>query len=348
MKLTHEPLLSIIIPTLNSAATLQQCLQAITDQTMPRSEYEIVIADAGSQDETVEIAQRCGVDKVVTNELKTGEAGKAAGITASNGALIALIDSDNILPDRNWLERMTAPFKNAGIVASEPLHYTVRPADHPLTRYFAMLGMNDPLCLFIGNYDRYCAVTGKWTGVKLEQTDCGDYLEVSLTPQALPTIGANGFIFHRLLLEEVQWHPYFFDIDVVHQAVCAGHTQIAKVKTGIIHLYCTRLGDFARKQRRRIRDYLYFSQTRERTYPWDQQKRSGVVLFCIATVLVWPLLYQMVRGYMRRPDRAWLYHIPACWITLWLYGTATLAKITGHRQAPVSRDTWQSTPPAVK
>lgn len=333
--------LSLIIPTLNSGKTLEGCLRSILAQKVPRDSFEIVVADAGSSDNTLDIARVCGVDKIVKNPLKTGEAGKAAGIKASSGDLIALVDSDNILPDQDWLARMTAPFADAQIVASEPIAYTVRKEDPALTRYFALLGMNDPLCLFTKNYDRACAITGKWTGLPVPQEDKVDYLKLTLSEGTLPTIGANGFVFRRSLLEHVTWEPYFFDIDVMHQAVRAGFVHAAKVKTGIVHLYCSRLSDFARKQRRRIRDFLYFAQEKQRTYPWDRQKKSGIVLFCLATVLVFPLLMQMVRGYLRKPDRAWLYHLPVCWITLWMYGWAALAKAFGAKQVPVSRDAWQ-------
>ena len=309
---------------------------------MPRDRYEIVLADAGSTDDTIKIARGCGVNRIVENPLKTGEAGKAAGIRASSGELIALIDSDNILSDPGWLNRMAAPFADPGIVASEPLEYTVRKDDPALTRYFALLGMNDPLCLFTKNYDRFCAITGKWTGLAVPQEDKGDYLRLTLSEDALPTIGANGFVFRWSLLEHVSWEPYFFDIDIMHQAVRAGFSGVAKVKTGIVHLYCARLADFTRKQRRRIKDFLYFAQEKQRTYPWDQQKKSGIVLFCLATVLVLPLVVQMLKGFVRRPDRAWLYHVPVCWITLWLYGAATLMKAFGLRQTPARRDTWQA------
>jgi glycosyltransferase involved in cell wall biosynthesis len=333
--------ISFVIPTLNSAQTLEACLASILSQRALRETYEIVIADAGSTDGTVAIARRLGVDRIVDNPLQTGEAGKSAGIRASSGELIALVDSDNILPDDQWLEQMIAPFSDPGIVASEPLEYTSRRGDPALTRYFALLGMNDPLCLFIGNYDRQCAVTGAWTGLAVHQQDMGGYLKLTLTEETLPTIGANGFVFRRSLLQHVVWEPYFFDIDVVHQAVCAGFRHVAKVKTGIVHLYCASLSAFARKQRRRIRDFLFFAQDRQRTYPWDRQKKAGIVRFVLFTALIVPLVCQALSGFRRCPDRAWLYHLPVCWITLWTYGIATLRRALGLRQAPVARHGWQ-------
>ena len=337
--------LSVVIPTLNSETTLAACLAAIRAQTLPRSSYEIVIADAGSSDRTLDIARQYGVETITANPLKTGEAGKAAGIKVAKGDVIALVDSDNILPDPGWLERMLAPFSDPEILATEPLEYTCRAEDPALTRYFALLGMNDPICLFTGNYDRISAVTGRWTELPVPQEDLGGYLKLRLGADALPTIGANGFVFRRSLLDGVKWEPYLFDIDILYDRILKdGAVAVAKVKTGIVHLYCARLGDFVRKQRRRIRDFLYFAQEKERLYPWDRQRKVGIVLFCLATVLVLPLLWQMVKGVCRRPDRAWLYHVPVCWITLWVYGMGTLSKLLGGKQAPVDRTSWQKGP----
>ena len=203
--------------------------------------------------------------------------------------------------------------------------------------------MNDPRCLVLGNYDRFCGITGKWTELPVQQQDAGDYLKLILTETALPTIGANGFVFRRALLEHVTWSPYFFDIDVVHQAVAAGYPHFAKVKTGIVHLFCDRLPLFRRKQQRRIRDFLFFAGTRQRTYPWQRQNKLAILRFAIYTALVLPLLLQMARGMRRRHDCAWWYHVPVCWITLWVYGIATLGRILGRQQKALDRENWQQT-----
>lgn len=332
---------SFVIPTFNSARTLSDCLRAIREQTYPADRVEIVIADAGSSDATLVIAEEFKCDRIVGNELKTGEAGKSAGIRVATGEIVALVDSDNILDSPDWLATMLKPFADPRIVAAEPLVYTRRSTDPALTRYFAMLGMNDPLCLFLGNYDRMCMVTGKWTGLDVITKDRGDFLELTLSADRLPTIGANGFVIRRSLLDGIRWEPYFFDIDIMHQAVAAGHNRVAKVRCGIVHLYCRTLGDFARKQDRRIRDFLFFSNTRERTYPWAMQKRAGLVRFCLATIFVAPLVAQMIRGWRRQPDRAWWYHIPVCGITLWVYGLATIRKALGGTPAARTREGWK-------
>jgi glycosyltransferase involved in cell wall biosynthesis len=335
------PRVSIVIPTFNSARTLPACLEAIRAQHYPRESVELIIADGGSTDDTLAIARRFGCDRIVPNELRTGEAGKSAGIRAATGDLIALVDSDNILDSPGWLSQMVAPFADPEIVASEPLWYTRRDTDPPLTRYFAMLGMNDPLCLFLGNYDRLSELTRRWTGFELDVEEQPGYLKVALRTDQLPTIGANGFVIRRCVLDAVRWEPYFFDIDVMQQAVAAGHRHVAKVRCGIVHLYCRTLRDFARKQDRRIRDFLFFSAERQRTYPWDRQKRAGIARFALSTALVVPVLVQTVRGWRRIHDAAWLYHVPVCAITLWTYGIATLRKAIGIKPAVKSRAQWR-------
>ncbi len=59
-------MVSFVIPTLNSAATLGECLDSILAQDVPRGEYEIVIADGGSTDATLDIARSKGVDTVLS------------------------------------------------------------------------------------------------------------------------------------------------------------------------------------------------------------------------------------------------------------------------------------------
>lgn len=112
--------ISIVIPTYNSAKTLPACLESICEQDYPVDKVEIIIADAGSVDRTVEIARRF-TDKIYCNSLKTE---KAVGVRFARGEVVGLIDSDNILAERDWLSRMMGPFRDEEIAGTEPLYYT--------------------------------------------------------------------------------------------------------------------------------------------------------------------------------------------------------------------------------
>jgi glycosyltransferase involved in cell wall biosynthesis len=156
------PSVSFVIPTLNSARTLERCLSSIRAQEY--GDVEIVIVDAGSSDGTLELAEKFGVDQVVDNPLQTGEAGKARGAQAARGEILAFVDSDNVLVGNDWLERMAAPFADPEVVSSEALRWEYGPGYSLVDRYCALTGVNDPASLFVGNYGRYSFLTGRWTG----------------------------------------------------------------------------------------------------------------------------------------------------------------------------------------
>ncbi len=314
------PSVSIIIPTLNSEKVLEDCLESIEALDYSKEKIEIIIADGGSTDSTLDIAKKYDVDRILPNPLKTSEAGKAVGLRYAKNEIVAFIDSDNILPIKNWLKQMIKPLEEPDIVGSEPIEYTYRKGDGYITRYCALMGMNDPLCLFLGNYDRYNQITRRWTQMPVVEEDKGVYLKVTLDSQRLPTIGANGTILRRKLLDEYRNKDYLFDIDVIAELAALSRNKFAKVKTGIIHLFSGNVATFKRKQRRRIRDYLYYNKLGVRQYPWGRQSKLGVVKFVVYCLLVFPLIGQSLIGFIRKPDKAWFFHPIACWITLWEYG----------------------------
>jgi len=312
------PSISILIPTLNSENVLEDCLKSITKQNYPKDKIEIIIADGGSTDRTLDIAKKYGA-RIYENPLRTGEAGKAVALRYARNEIIAFIDSDNILPQSDWLKKMVEPFKDEEIVGSEPLYYSYDKNNGYITRYCALLGMNDPICLFLDNYDRYSYLTGKWTELEIDQEDKGAFLLIKLDGGNIPTIGANGFLVRRNLLGSFEANDYLFDIDLVYELVVNGYKKLAKVKIGIIHIFSGSISTFIRKQRRRIRDYNYYKRLKLRKYPWGSVNRLKLIEFIIYTILILPLLLQSVIGYLKKKDIAWFFHIPACWITLVVY-----------------------------
>jgi glycosyltransferase involved in cell wall biosynthesis len=300
---------------------LERCLRSISIQNYPKSKVDIIVIDGGSSDRTLEIAKNYG-SKIIFNKLKTAEAGKAIGVNTAKGDLIALIDSDNILPNDRWLSDMVKPFTDTSVIVSEPIRYTYRRSDPLLTRYFALLGMNDPICLFIGNYDRYSYVTNRWTNLKFTEVKKEDYLEVTLNHEPIPTIGANGTIFRKEYLKKATKHSdYLFDIDILIKIIRSeGSVKIAKVDTGIIHTFVENdATKFFRKQLRRINDMSFHKAKKNRDVDWEGSFTFGILKFVFSCLLVFPIIYQTLVGYLRKPDTAWLFHPIACYATLFIY-----------------------------
>jgi glycosyltransferase involved in cell wall biosynthesis len=312
--------ISVIIPTLNSEKYLEECLNSIRTQEYPQEKIEIIIIDGGSTDSTVDIAKKYKTI-ILKNPLKTGEAGKAVGLKKAKGEFILSIDSDNILENKDSLKRLIHPLlKNKKIVSSEVLYWAYRKQDTIINRYCALTGINDPLCLFLGNYDRYSYLTDKWTEMPHEEADKGDYLEVSLYSDKIPTMGANGYLVRKKALDSIEIGDYYFDIDVVYKLIQKGYRKISRPKIGIIHYYCKDFKTFIRKQTRRINDFIYHKSKKDRDYPWNKMNKLKLLKFIIYSTLIFPTFFQALRGFLEKKDIAWFFHPVACFSTLFIYG----------------------------
>jgi len=341
------PRISILIPTLNAASVLEECLKSISLQDYPKDLIEIIVADGGSSDNTREIAGKYQAT-IVENPLKTAESGKVVALKKASGEFIALIDSDNILPDGAWIRQMIGPLlAHDEALGSEPLSYTWRATDGFITRYCALIGMNDPLVMFLGNYDRMNLITGKWTETPHEEKDCGAYLMVKFGKDGIPTIGANGVVFRAGFLKQFQDVDYLFDIDILsHELRSKGVVNFIKTKNGIVHTFCENdVGKFARKQKRRIVDYLYFRKSKStREFNWDYfniggSSSWGLIKFVIYCVTLVPLILQAIKGFIKKRDTAWLFHPLACEITFFVYAWHKIFSFLYKEQ--MSRKNWK-------
>lgn len=339
------PSISVCMATLNAESVLGECLGRLFAQDYPKEKIELIVGDGGSTDKTREIIKKYG-GLVYDNPLKTGESGKAVALREAKNELVLILDSDNFLPGTDWLKKMVAPFADAEIKLSEPIKYTWRREGGYIERYCALIGMNDPVCLFLGNYDRWNYLTQKWTAVPHEEKDLGGYLKIKLTKAGVPTVGANGTIFRTAFLKSTNTGKYLFDIDVIAKEIAEkGFVYIAKVKVGIIHTFCEAdFGKFIRKQKRRIKDYTFHKKNKSRVFDWTKfeiggEASFGLLKFVLYTILIFPLLIQSLVGYARKKDLAWFFHLPACWVTLIVYGWGKFVGI--FSQAEMSRENWK-------
>jgi glycosyltransferase involved in cell wall biosynthesis len=112
------PLISFVIPTLNSARTIEKCLVSIRKQNYPF--VEIILIDGFSTDRTIEIAIKY-VDHVYYSSCSLGES-RQIGVEKSRGQILGIFDSDIILPHSSWLLRAVKQFSlDNNIAAVWPL-----------------------------------------------------------------------------------------------------------------------------------------------------------------------------------------------------------------------------------
>ena len=165
----------------------------------------------------------------------------------------------------------------------------------------------------------------------IETVDKGNYVEITLSASQIPTMGANGFMARRLKLQELGLEPYMFDVDAICMLVLSGNKKLAKVKIGIVHLFAPNIATFIRKTWRRIRDFTFYERRGYRKYPWKSLAQRKAGIFTLNSLALIPVVRDSVKGYRRKPDRAWLFHPMACCLTLVIYSIYFLRNSLGRK-----------------
>jgi glycosyltransferase involved in cell wall biosynthesis len=93
------PLVSVVMPTLNSARFIRETIHSLIDQVYNR--FELIVVDGGSTDDTVPIVKSYLGDGDLTLIELSGEAGSIprslnAGLAAAKGEFIARMDADDV------------------------------------------------------------------------------------------------------------------------------------------------------------------------------------------------------------------------------------------------------------
>lgn len=94
---------SVICPVLNEERHIRQCVDSMFRQTYPHEDMEVIIADGGSTDGTLEIlgdlVKKYDGLRVIDNPLRTAASGMNCGISVARGDIIVRIDAHAIYPD---------------------------------------------------------------------------------------------------------------------------------------------------------------------------------------------------------------------------------------------------------
>jgi glycosyltransferase involved in cell wall biosynthesis len=109
---------SVVIPTRNSAKTLEQTISSVKRQSFANT--EIVISDSKSNDGTLKIAERMDC-KIVSTDWKLLGA-RYQGFKVSTGEYILMLDSDQILEDKA-IDRSVRLFEKFDMLCLEEMSY---------------------------------------------------------------------------------------------------------------------------------------------------------------------------------------------------------------------------------
>lgn len=95
-------MISIIVPVFNAEQTIKRCIESVLKQKY--TEYELILINDGSADQSAQICKRYINDKVhLYNKINGGvSSARNLGIHKSNGEFITFLDADDYV-EENWL-----------------------------------------------------------------------------------------------------------------------------------------------------------------------------------------------------------------------------------------------------
>ncbi len=114
-----KPFISVVVPLLDEESYIERLTQSLLDQDYPRDRHEILMADGGSTDRTIEILRtldRDGRIRILTNPGRTAPAALNVLIAACRGDVVTRVDGhSHVAPD--YLRRIAAVMEETGEAA---------------------------------------------------------------------------------------------------------------------------------------------------------------------------------------------------------------------------------------
>lgn len=193
------PMISLVIPTHNKVHDIETCLQAATALIGDRQDVEIIVVDDGSRDDTPDvlrkIAEKQSRLRILTLEGGGPARARNAGIAASRGEIVAMLD-DDVVPHAGWLDAILEPFSSPQVVAVEGKVIPIG------GEHWGLLGMAP------------------------RNPEGGVYLTCNLAMRKSTLVAIGGF-------DEGFPYPAFEDTDLAMQAMQKG--QIAWAPNAVVH-----------------------------------------------------------------------------------------------------------------
>jgi len=127
---------SVIVPVYNGVATIENCLNALATQTTPLAQYEVIVVDDGSTDETNALVARWIAAHPQVQAQLVGQANAGPSAARNHGARVAcaellLFTDADCAPMPTWIAAMVAAFANPDVVGVKGAYLTNRTAFVP-------------------------------------------------------------------------------------------------------------------------------------------------------------------------------------------------------------------------
>ncbi len=281
--------------------------------------------DGGSTNGADEVARRFGCRVYALPQLlHNATARNGLGIQKAKGDILLILEPDNIMVGTLWLKKMVQPFIDVPhIIGTYSIRNTYEQNMPALTRYFSLIGINDPLVYYLGKSEKlsYCE-TSYHKGEVLSETK--GYYIVRFTKNNLPTLGDNGHMIRRKTLSQVIRDPYaYLHTDEMVKLLDIGFDTYGVVKNSIIHYSGGNVTEYIRRRTTYKRQNYDMQRTKRRYLVYDPSSardRRNLIRFIVYSLSVVPMIFESVWGYIHKKDSAWFLHPVVCFAVTCSYG----------------------------
>jgi len=291
-----------------------------------------LVLDGGSTNGAVALAKKYGCQvKIFTNDKDEGLSRYHRCLRDIQGEISIILESDNILPSKNWMAQIIEPFEDPDIFASYPAYNTSTKDMDILTRYTALIGSPDPTLYYLGKSDKIPVFQKNYNkGELLKETQ--NYYKIRFTKNTLPTVGDNGFALRSNIFRGlIEKNRVFFHTDVFSKIIAKGHNTYGVTKNAIIHM--SKPGILDQVARRvEVKEHFTDGMKEKRTYlvydSHSRKDRRNLLLFILYSLTVIQPLIFSIRGFMCIPEPAWFLHPVMCILMVFGYGFSEIKHFT--------------------
>ena len=299
------PRVSVIIPVLNGEKPLAKCLASLKAQAYPWRLIDLIVVDDDSTDGTVKLAKSFGA-RIVRNGERHIERGKALGLKAAKNELILFLDADNYFVTPDWLPHAVEAIEaDKKVVGVESARFNYEASDPAANRYCSLMGINDPMAFYLNKRDRLTYWESDWGLLGRRVSESPLYWKLEFSPEAVPTVGSQGYLTRKSLLKKASHWPYLFHMDANVELISQGYNRYVLLKEAVGHDHCMNAGAFLKKCRRNLD--LFFKWHHLRKFTWETPKAEFALTVLSMVTVVRPL-WHALRGFAAKPDAAWFLH----------------------------------------
>lgn len=306
------PNLSFIIPTYNAGSHLNKCLSSIRNQDYPQETIEIIIADGGSYDSTIDVARQYNCI-ILNNPKRLAEYGVQLGIEKASGEISVIFAADNELVGYDWIKKIGSIFADDEEISAVWGRLVSGKDDTALNKYFELI-QSDPLNWFLNcNLNKYMR-----RAIKRDK-DCFVFY---VNPNMPLVWGANGLSYRTARIRGI-WaqESYLGDNDAFQCMVEQGSKKVAYFDSPFVfHHHVSSLNDFVSKWKRNFIQHLV-GQYKTRNMGWvfaGNFKLKLVFWVLYSGIPVFSLLHST---YLVLRDRniCWFYHPVVSFLQVFTY-----------------------------